>query len=57
MAAVSNSGFSDLFAGAVSVFDNPTHHCVVTFDGPVEAAETISLASVPMRILDHHGIT
>lgn len=45
-------GLSDLYAGAFSVFKNPTSHRVITFDDPAEAAEIISLASLLMRILD-----
>ena len=45
-------GMSDLFAGAIGVFKNPTSHRVVTFKDPTEAAEVVGLASLLLRILD-----
>lgn len=48
-------GLSDLFAGAFSVFKNPTSHRVVTFDDPTEAAEIVSLANLLLRILDRRS--
>jgi uncharacterized protein (TIGR02391 family) len=48
-------GLSDLFAGAFSVFKNPTSHRVVTFGDPTEAAEIIGLASLLHRILDRRA--
>lgn len=43
---------SDLFAGAIGSFKNPTSHRPVTYADPVEASEVLLLADLLMRILD-----
>lgn len=43
---------SDLFAGALGSFKNPTSHRIVTYQDPTEASEVILLADLLMRILD-----
>jgi len=43
---------SDLFAGALGSFKNPTSHRAVTYHDPTEASEVILLADLLMRILD-----
>lgn len=45
-------GLSDLFAGAIATFKNPTSHREVTFENPIQAAEVIAFASLLHRILD-----
>jgi uncharacterized protein (TIGR02391 family) len=45
-------GLSDLFAGAIATFKNPTSHREVTFENPTQAAEVIAFASLLHRILD-----
>jgi uncharacterized protein (TIGR02391 family) len=43
---------SDLFAGAIGSFKNPTSHRTVTYTDPAEASEVVLLADLLMRILD-----
>lgn len=43
---------SDLFAGALGTFKNPTSHRIVSYNDPTEASEVILLADLLMRILD-----
>ena len=43
---------SDLFAGVLGSFKNPTSHRTVTYSDPTEASEVILLADLLMRILD-----
>jgi uncharacterized protein (TIGR02391 family) len=43
---------SDLFAGAIGSFKNPTSHRIVTYQNPIEASEVILVADLLMRILD-----
>jgi uncharacterized protein (TIGR02391 family) len=43
---------SDLFAGALGSFKNPTSHRTVTYQDPIEASEVVLLADLLMRILD-----
>jgi uncharacterized protein (TIGR02391 family) len=43
---------SDLFAGAIGSFKNPTSHRIVTYQDPIQASEVILIADLLMRILD-----
>ncbi|WP_236015092.1 TIGR02391 family protein [Geomonas anaerohicana] len=43
---------SDLFAGTIGSFKNPTSHRTVSYADPTEASEVILLADLLMRILD-----
>lgn len=43
---------SDLFAGAMGTFKNPTSHRQVTYHDPAEASEVALLADLLLRILD-----
>ena len=43
---------SDLFAGALGSFKNPTSHRQVTYADPTEASEVVLLADLLLRILD-----
>lgn len=43
---------SELFAGAIGSFKNPTSHRTVEYNDPTEASEVILLADLLMRILD-----
>jgi uncharacterized protein (TIGR02391 family) len=43
---------ADLFAGAVGMFKNPPSHRRVDYASPTEAAETVLLADLLLRLLD-----
>jgi len=46
---------SDLFAGAMGTFKNPTSHRQVTYRDPAEASEVALLADLLLRILDRRA--
>jgi|tagenome__1003787_1003787.scaffolds.fasta_scaffold20640174_2 uncharacterized protein (TIGR02391 family) len=48
---------SDLFAGAIGTFKNPTSHRQVTYNDPTEAADVALLADLLLRILDRRAAT
>ena len=43
---------TDLYAGALGAFKNPTSHRVVDFDDTARAADVIVLADLLLRMLD-----
>lgn len=43
---------SDLFAGVIGSFKNPTSHRAVVYEDPTEASEVVLVADLLMRVLD-----
>lgn len=46
---------SNLFAGAIGTFKNPSSHREVNYDDPTEAAEVVLLADLLMRLLQRRA--
>ena len=46
---------SDLFAGAVGLFKNPSSHREVNWEDPLECTELIYLANHLLRIVEKHA--
>src|SRR5712692_2142510 len=53
--AAEQQAMSDLFAGGIGLFKNPTSHRSQTGIGPAEAVEIIMLASLLLRLVDRQG--
>ncbi len=50
--AAERQGVSDLFAGAIALFKNPSSHRDIDFSDPKEVADLIHFANVLLRITD-----